>query len=113
MKFEIKDLIGGGYVLCKKSDDYLIWLGDIYLRKEKYKDKSSCVQNENRFSYHGIENALCGKTWGKNEYYTLKRILVIQMDKNLTLVLEKIMDEVQLAQEAMSENIEKMLELMD
>ena len=82
MKFDIKHLIGGGYVLYGKSDWYLILLGDIRLSKENKKNKSSCFQNEDQFDYNGNENALCGKTnsWkndGKN--FTPKRILVIQM----------------------------------
>ena len=35
--------------------------------------------NENNFNYHGIEKALCGKT-KYYEYFTPKRILVIQME---------------------------------
>ena len=76
----------GGIKLREKSHDYLITLGDIYLTKENYKNKSYCHQNENRFNYHGIEKALCGKTrykenneW-KGEHFTPKRILVIQME---------------------------------
>ena len=43
--------------------------------KENYKNESRCYQSEYNFDYHGIENALCGKY----EYFTPKRILVIQM----------------------------------
>ena len=64
-----------GYCLYKKSDGFLISLGDILLRKENYKNQSCCFQDEYRFDYHGIENALCGKDWT----FTPKRILVIQM----------------------------------
>ena len=46
------------------------------------KNESCCHQDENRFDYHGIENALCGKE-PKGKYgemfFTPKRILVIQM----------------------------------
>ena len=81
MKFEIKDLKKGRIYLHGKSDDELIWLEDIWLIKENYKDKSFCVQNEDRFDYHGIENALCGKEQDilGRMYFTPKRILVIQM----------------------------------
>ena len=76
MKFEIKDFKKGGYMLFEKSNNYdwLIWLGDIDLPKENYKKISNCDQNEYKFDYHGIENAICGK-----ERFINKRILVIQM----------------------------------
>ena len=81
MKFEITYLIIGGICLFEKSDEYdLIWLGDINLRKENKKNISYCRQNEYCFNYHGIKNALCGKTWEDgNEEFTPKRIIVIQM----------------------------------
>ena len=84
MKFEIKNT-NGGYKLYKKSGYYLIGLGNITLFKENYKNKSYCDKNENRFDYHGIEKALCGKTKYiensrlKGENFKPKRILVIQM----------------------------------
>ena len=53
-------------------------LGDIILMKENCKNKSCCCQNEDRFDYHGIKNALYGKT-GFFAQFTPKRILVIQM----------------------------------
>ena len=60
---------------------YLIRLGDIGLLKENCKNESYCDQNEYRFDYHGIENALCGKTYCNfSGYFTPKRILVIQMN---------------------------------
>ena len=78
MKFEIKDLKKGGYCLYEKSDYDLIILGDIYLYKENEKNYSHCWQHKySPFDYHGIKNALCGKT--KYENFTPKRILVIQM----------------------------------
>ena len=86
MKFEIKDLKRGGIWLIEKSDDYLITLGNIYLCKENYKNESYCEQYEDCFNYHGIENALCGKTtfFGFDDYngesFTTKRILVVQME---------------------------------
>ena len=85
MKFEIKDLNYGGIWLCKNSDifDDLIILGEIRLKKENNKNKSFCEQYEENFNYHGIINALCGKTYDynsfKGECFTPKRILVIQM----------------------------------
>jgi hypothetical protein len=41
------------------------------------KNKTFCFQNEDNYDYHGIKNALCGKT--NPTYFTPKRILVIQM----------------------------------
>ena len=84
MKFEIKNLEKGGIGLRGKSEEGLIELGDIILRKENNKNESCCCQYENFFNYHGIKNALCGKTryydneW-KGERFTSKRILVIQL----------------------------------
>ena len=80
MKFEIKDLKDGGIKLYEKSYDDLIELGNIYLNKENSKNQSYCYQNENNFNYHGIENAVCGKTWINGGCFTPKRILVIQME---------------------------------
>ena len=81
MKFEIIDLKKGGYYLFEKSNNGLIGLGDIGLRKENKKNRSHCYQSENKFNYHGIRKALCKKTiyFGGGEYFTPKRILVIQM----------------------------------
>ena len=80
MKFEIKDLYYGGIVLYEKTDSFnLIRLGDIYLYKQNNKDFSNCFQNELSFDYHGIENALCGKTGIAPNNIKPKRILVIQM----------------------------------
>ena len=50
--------------------------------KENNKNESRCYQFEDRFDYHGIKKALCGKTaiiLGHCENFTTKRILVIQM----------------------------------
>ena len=43
------------------------------------KQLSFCSQYEDRFDYHGIEKALCGKQNRYEECFTPKRILVIQM----------------------------------
>ena len=93
MKFEIIDIKRGGYYLCEKSAYYLISLGDITLFKGNWKNYSHCYQFGNNFDYHGIKNALCGKThqsnfliiigtpnqWGITNPFTLKRLIVIQM----------------------------------
>ena len=79
MKFEIKDLKDGGISLEEKSSYYLIELSDICLKKENQKTSSQCYQNEDWFNYHGIQNALCGKTWENGNFFKLKRIFVIQM----------------------------------
>ena len=49
--------------------------------KENYKNESHCYQNEDRFDYHGIKKALCGKIYKYPNWedFTPKRILVIQM----------------------------------
>ena len=69
------------------SNNILIELGDIWLKKENNKNESYC--DEDKYSYHnyyhGIKNALCGKSKYydyefKGEYFTPKRILVIQMN---------------------------------
>ena len=78
MKFEIKDVKYGGYKLCQNWDETLIRIGDIYLDKENRKYQSYCLQDDTRFDYHGIKNALYGKRGWKNPF-TPKRILVIQM----------------------------------
>ena len=74
-KDRFKNLKKGGYTLYEKSGWNLIILGDIKLYKENNKNSSNCWQNEYTFDYHGIKNALCGKT----DRFTPKRILVIQM----------------------------------
>ena len=83
MKFEIIDLKNCGYKLYEKSSSFFVFLGNFLLMKGKI--GSNCGQNENRFNYHGIENALCGKinryeneNWiGKN--FDIKRFIIIQM----------------------------------
>ena len=89
MKFEIKDVERGG--ICLSDGEFLIHIGDISLYKEDSKEFSLCNQNEYRFDYHGIKNALCGKSgefvqeddsihyeWEGNEFTPI-RIFVIQM----------------------------------
>ena len=85
MKFESKNN-SIEYFLCDKSDKSLIKLGDIFLNKENDKSLCYCLQNENKFVYHGIKNALCGKTIFmdkqyqlQGEYFVMKRICIIQM----------------------------------
>ena len=78
MKFEIKSLRTGGICLLNKPSDYLITLGDIHLKKQKTFYRSDCEYFNEQFEYHGIENALCGKTRNSNGF-TIKRFLVIQM----------------------------------
>ena len=75
MKFEIKDSYWGGYNIFSEKEKWLIWLGDICLKKENKKNKSCSNQNSFNFDYHGIQNALCS-----HYYFTPKRILVIQME---------------------------------
>ena len=81
MKFEIKNLHWGGIYLHENKSGWLIFLGDISLRKEHAKHRSCCGQNEYEFDYHEINEALCGKigSWDRGQHFTPKRILVIQM----------------------------------
>ena len=67
------------FSLFETKNDWLFWLGDIKISKAHKKSESYCLQNENSFYYHGIENSLCGKTSSSNSF-TPKRILVIQME---------------------------------
>ena len=65
----------GGYELYKRTNEYqLIGIGNLVIMKERGKHWSQYVENNESFNYHGIENALF-----KNEFFTPKRILVIQM----------------------------------
>ena len=78
MKFEWKS--GRGYHLLNKSYDQLIRLGggsDLGLRKQNYKSQCWILQRNDCFEYHGISNALCGKTG--NPAFECRRITVIQM----------------------------------
>ena len=77
MKFEIKDSEVSGFILFVKSDDNMIYLRNIMLWKENKKKQSHCRQNEDRFDYHGIEKALCGKErW--NHPFTPKEYLLFK-----------------------------------
>ena len=81
MKFEIKHLEWGGYMLFEKTSVGFISLGDIYLKKENKKNKSHYWHREENFNYHGIENALCRKTGLlSDDEFMPKRILIIQME---------------------------------
>ena len=79
MKFDIKNMKKGGYVLYGNSEKGLISIGNIGLEKENYGNTSSCCQNEKDFDYKGIKKALCGKN-GYEETFILKRFIVIQMN---------------------------------
>ena len=87
MKFNIKKTIRG-YYLYDKSNEFLINLGNITLRKENNKSSSYCVPKQDLFDYQGISNALCGRTGYiengkmKGEYFKPLRITVIQMEIN-------------------------------
>ena len=86
MKFPIKD-IKYGCNLYDKWNERLIILGNIILYKENNKNKSLCLQREDKYDYQGIPNTLCGKAKNKDEngefkteYFTPFRIVVIQME---------------------------------
>ena len=83
MKFEIKNP-KQGYVRYKNKYYRFMTLGDIRLMKNIKKEQSYCRQDNEAVDYHGIENALCGRTTTDNEKhnFTPKRILVIQMKRN-------------------------------
>ena len=79
MKIEIKD-INCGCMLYEKTKSDLIDLGGgiaIFIYKKENKQESGCIQYNDRFNYHGIENALTGKR-GRGSF-TPKRFIVIQM----------------------------------
>ena len=82
MKFEIKDINEGGYVLYDEKEYRFVNLGNIALYKDNWKGQSTCWQNNTRFDYKGIDRALCGKEYNTyKEYIKPKRILVIRMTK--------------------------------
>ena len=75
MKFEIKER-KDGCGLCDDTNVALIVIGNIVLGKDNNRRMSYCDENE-KFNYHGIEHALCGK---KNpQKFIPKRIVVLQM----------------------------------
>ena len=80
MKFEIRK--GRfGYKMFDLADDCLINLGDrmaICLFKDNRKHESYCFQDGRFFNYHGVDEALVGKT-GYDECFVPARIIVIQM----------------------------------
>ena len=78
MKFEINET-SHGYNRKKNSDNQLICLGfgvDIVLFKQHKKEDCFCDQND-AFNYHGIQHALCGKTFP--ERFIPQHFLVLQM----------------------------------
>ena len=87
MKYEIKDT-HYGYKLFNANEKMLIQLGDIWLCKPNCTRRSVCCQKEDKYEYHGIQKALCGKVAEENngiwkvgsEIFTPIRIRVIQMN---------------------------------
>ena len=82
MKFELKEMKESRIFLLDKTDEYLISIGDILLKKENLKDYSFFLNHSDSFDYYGIPNALCGKEVDSCGYiyFTPKRIIVIQMN---------------------------------
>ena len=75
IKYEIKDINYGGYVLFFQSEPKLIWLGNICLDKQGTNKRVFPHHFlSNSFNYHGIQKPL----W-ENDDYDVKRIIVIQM----------------------------------
>ena len=60
MKFEVKNLKEGGHYLYPDSEEMLIQIGEIQLYKQHKRSQTCCVQHDDIFDYHGIENALNG-----------------------------------------------------
>ena len=93
MKFEIKNLKRGGVTTFQTqsprvSHKLFFKAGDIFFCPKYFKDKSFCEQNEDRFNYHGIDKALCGKgkvsdspkdCMTEEECFNPKSLLIIQM----------------------------------
>ena len=77
MKFEVINPNCCGYCLSDQSFVYLIEIGDIHLYKVNQKDECYCEQHDDRFDYHGFEDALCGNSPGKP--FDLKKMVIIQM----------------------------------
>ena len=74
-KFEIVDNKKGGIMLWKQSDEHLITLGNIVLKKFGYDDYSFYCRFDKNFNYYGTENELYEKN-----YFRPNRFLVIQME---------------------------------
>ena len=90
MKFPIEDIHYGGSYLYEKTEEKLIYLGDILLKKQNKSNTSYCYKQKakSNFNYQGIDNAICGKTnieekgkW-KGEFFSPIQIRVIQMKKS-------------------------------
>ena len=89
MKFEMKKLKGEGFFLPNKRNQYLFgnYINNAFVVLKQYKDNQSrgyCFEREYCFNYHGIEKALCGKTYSQS--FTPKRIVVIQMEYKLFII---------------------------
>ena len=79
MKFEINDCNFGYHLYTKNENYYLLKIGDICLMKKEWRNESFCKDFENRFNYHGIKNALCGKSINDENDFYLKRFVIIEM----------------------------------
>ena len=85
MKYELLNKTQGGYHLYKKSDQLLLWLGDIVLYKNNKKSDSYCFELAENFNYHDIPHALCGSNkltmnmGFSGDHFTPRRLLVYQM----------------------------------
>ena len=64
MKFELKHFIDSSCFFTSDTRGLLLYIGDILLCTQEKKEHSyCCYQSEELFNYHGLENALCGKTF--------------------------------------------------
>ena len=83
MKFEIKDE-SWGYYLNRESDERIMRIGQISLKKEEHKEDCCFSQDNKAFDYHGIERALCDKEPNARGFmfFTPKRFQIIQMSRH-------------------------------
>ena len=75
MKFELKNINYGGYVLYEEATSELIELGDICLYKKEYTNQSYSIQNEDCFNYYGLKHIFSNH----DDSFSVKRIVIIQM----------------------------------
>ena len=77
MKFEMINT-SWGYNLRSRDDEWLIKIGELWIKKEEKKHLSRCHQHEAGFDYHGRKKVLTGGTYFPSTF-TPMRILVYQM----------------------------------
>ena len=80
-KYETRQLTWSGYRLFNNSDEWLIWLGTIRLKKYKWRTHSKIIKNSGCFDYHGFEKPLSSNASDEDGIISInpRRILVIEM----------------------------------